>query len=376
MQICMIAAGFTRRRGRPAAARDGGLEAQGRRGQVRAPHRRRHGRARLRRRSSPRRIFKQIQRLRRLRLPGEPRLSFALLAYVERWLKCHDPADFLAALLNSQPMGFYAPSQLVQDARRHGVEVRPVDVTAQRLGLHAGAPRARAAPADAERAARGAAGPAPGAVGFAQAAAERLVQGPRASAPSPTSKTWPAAPASTPHELQALAARRRAVQRWPATAGSRPGPPPARSRRRALLADAPVRRSRRSPCPRPPEGEAIVFDYAALGLTLAPPPAGAAARRAWRAAAGAAPTELARLPDGALGLGLRHRHHAPAARHRQRHHLRHAGGRDRLGQRHRLAPRARGAAPGAAGARGCWRWPASGRRATACRTWSPAGWWT
>jgi len=50
--------------------------------------------------------------------------------YVSAWLKCHEPAAFACALLNSQPMGFYAPSQIVQDARRHGVEVRPVDVLA------------------------------------------------------------------------------------------------------------------------------------------------------------------------------------------------------------------------------------------------------
>jgi DNA polymerase III alpha subunit len=56
--------------------------------------------------------------------------SFALLVYVSAWLKRHEPAAFAAALINSQPMGFYAPSQLVQDARRHGVEVRPVDVDA------------------------------------------------------------------------------------------------------------------------------------------------------------------------------------------------------------------------------------------------------
>jgi error-prone DNA polymerase len=51
-----------------------------------------------------------------------------LLAYASAWLKCHHPAAFLAALLNSQPMGFYTPSQLVQDAKRHGVEVRAVDI--------------------------------------------------------------------------------------------------------------------------------------------------------------------------------------------------------------------------------------------------------
>jgi error-prone DNA polymerase len=48
--------------------------------------------------------------------------------YVSAWLKCHEPAAFAAALINSQPMGFYAPAQIVQDARRHGVDVRPIDV--------------------------------------------------------------------------------------------------------------------------------------------------------------------------------------------------------------------------------------------------------
>ena len=52
--------------------------------------------------------------------------SFALLVYISAWLKCHEPAAFCAALINSQPMGFYAPAQLVRDARAHGVEVRPV----------------------------------------------------------------------------------------------------------------------------------------------------------------------------------------------------------------------------------------------------------
>src|SRR5690606_32628383 len=55
--------------------------------------------------------------------------SFALLAYSSAWLKCHAPAEFTAALINSQPMGFYAPAQLVRCARDHGVEVRAVDVT-------------------------------------------------------------------------------------------------------------------------------------------------------------------------------------------------------------------------------------------------------
>ena len=60
--------------------------------------------------------------------PESHAASFALLVYVSAWLKCHVPAAFTAALLNSQPMGFYAPAQLVRNARDHGVEVRPVDV--------------------------------------------------------------------------------------------------------------------------------------------------------------------------------------------------------------------------------------------------------
>jgi error-prone DNA polymerase len=77
-------------------------------------------------------IFNQIQGFGEYGFPESHSASFALLVYVSAWLKCHEPAAFLCALLNSQPMGFYAPSQLVQDAVRHGVEVRPVDVNASR----------------------------------------------------------------------------------------------------------------------------------------------------------------------------------------------------------------------------------------------------
>src|SRR5690606_30140294 len=62
--------------------------------------------------------------------PESHAASFALLVYVSAWIKRHEPAAFLAALLNSQPMGFYAPAQLVRDAREHGIAVRGVDVLA------------------------------------------------------------------------------------------------------------------------------------------------------------------------------------------------------------------------------------------------------
>jgi error-prone DNA polymerase len=75
-----------------------------------------------------RQIFRQILGFGEYGFPESHAASFALLVYVSAWLKRHEPAAFAAALINSQPMGFYAPSQLLQDARRHGVEVRPVDV--------------------------------------------------------------------------------------------------------------------------------------------------------------------------------------------------------------------------------------------------------
>ncbi len=129
MQLAVVAAGFTPgeadklRRSMAAWRRKGGLEQFERRlidG--------------MRERGYPedfaRQIFMQIQGFGEYGFPESHAASFALLVYVSAWLKCHEPAAFACALLNSQPMGFYAPAQIVQDARRHGVEVRPVDVLA------------------------------------------------------------------------------------------------------------------------------------------------------------------------------------------------------------------------------------------------------
>jgi error-prone DNA polymerase len=77
-------------------------------------------------------VFRQIQGFSGYGFPESHAASFALLVYVSAWIKLRHPAAFLAALLNSQPMGFYAPAQLVRDAREHGVEVRPVDVLRSR----------------------------------------------------------------------------------------------------------------------------------------------------------------------------------------------------------------------------------------------------
>ncbi|MDA9975923.1 error-prone DNA polymerase, partial [Alphaproteobacteria bacterium] len=74
------------------------------------------------------RCFKQIEGFGNYGFPESHAASFALLVYVSSWMKCHRPAAFAAALLNSQPMGFYAPAQIVRDARDHGVTVLPPDV--------------------------------------------------------------------------------------------------------------------------------------------------------------------------------------------------------------------------------------------------------
>jgi error-prone DNA polymerase len=79
------------------------------------------------------RIFKQLEGFGSYGFPESHAASFALIAYASSWLKCHHPDIFCVALLNSQPMGFYAPAQIVRDARDHGVEVRPVCINKSRF---------------------------------------------------------------------------------------------------------------------------------------------------------------------------------------------------------------------------------------------------
>src|ERR1700690_146169 len=75
-----------------------------------------------------RQIYQQILGFGEYGFPESHAASFALLVYISAWLKHHEPAAFTCALLNSQPMGFYSPSQLTQDLRRHGIAVLPADV--------------------------------------------------------------------------------------------------------------------------------------------------------------------------------------------------------------------------------------------------------
>ncbi len=75
-----------------------------------------------------RRCFEQIKGFGKYGFPESHAASFALLVYISSWIKCHYPDAFCAGLLNAQPMGFYAPAQIVRDAKEHGIEVRPIDV--------------------------------------------------------------------------------------------------------------------------------------------------------------------------------------------------------------------------------------------------------
>ncbi|MCH2133463.1 MAG: error-prone DNA polymerase [Phycisphaerales bacterium] len=80
------------------------------------------------------RCWKQIHGFSEYGFPESHAASFALLVYASAWLRCHYPAAFACAILNSQPMGFYGPAQLIRDAREHGVAVRPVDVNHSLMG--------------------------------------------------------------------------------------------------------------------------------------------------------------------------------------------------------------------------------------------------
>ena len=104
------------------------------------------------------RVFSQIEGFGTYGFPESHAASFAALVYVSAWMKCRYPDVFCAAILNAQPMGFYAPSQLVRDARDHGVDVRPVDINASdwdctlEPSAPPNAPHSRTHPAHADRA--------------------------------------------------------------------------------------------------------------------------------------------------------------------------------------------------------------------------------
>lgn len=220
-------------------------------------------------------IFAQMLGFGEYGFPESHAYSFALLAYSSSWLKCHEPACFLAALLNSLPMGFYGPSQLVQDARRHGVRVLPIDVNHSDWDCTLEGPLAPLHPPRPIPGVRTAALPQPAVrlglrlvSGLHTDAAQRLLQA-RAQAPQcrfASTEDLALRAGLERHDLQALAAAdalaalsgHRRQQMWDAAA---------QHRAPALLRHAPVNEAPLE-LPQAPEGEEIVFDYASTGLTL------------------------------------------------------------------------------------------------------------
>jgi error-prone DNA polymerase len=211
-----------------------------------------------------RRIFKQVEGFGDYGFPESHAYSFALLAYTSSWLKCHEPECFLAAMLNSQPMGFYNPSQLIQDAKRHGVQVLPPDVSHSDWDSTLSRP-----PPPGEGGGEGAR-PAVRLglrlVGSLSKAGGRRI--PQARQQGPFAGTEDLAlragldlkdlnALAAGDALQSLAGHRR-QQVWEAAA---------QRRAPALLQDAPVNEEALV-LPAAPEGEEIVFDYGSLGLTL------------------------------------------------------------------------------------------------------------
>lgn len=254
MQVAMVAAGFTAgeaddlRRAMAAWKKRGGLEKY----QTKLIE---GMRARGYDEPFAQSIYQQIKGFSGYGFPESHAASFALLVYASCWLKRHEPAAFLTALLNSQPMGFYTPSQLVQDAKRHRVDVRRIDVMhsavestledlpaipAVRLGLHMVA-------------------------GLHTTSAARIVEA-RENGPFDSAEDLAMRARLEQHEMKLLAAAdallslsgHRRQQVWDA-AGLHSTP--------ELLQDAPINEEYLE-LQEAPEGEEIVWDYASTGLTL------------------------------------------------------------------------------------------------------------
>lgn len=218
-------------------------------------------------------LFRQVEGFGEYGFPESHAASFALLAYASSWLKRHEPEAFLAALLNSQPMGFYAPAQLVQDARRHGVRVLPVDVTVS--GWDAAL---EPAPADAAPRRPHPHAPSPDEIRPAVRLGLSLIQGlhddsarrieaARAEAPFTSTGDLARRAALTRHDLNALAAgdalrtlaghRRQAS--WEAAASVHS---------RDLLRDAAIHETEMPQLAAPTENQTVAADYRSVGLTL------------------------------------------------------------------------------------------------------------
>jgi len=270
MQIAMLAADFT---GGEADALRRAMAAWKRRGGLGPFEQRLVGRMVEKGydRAYAERIFRQIEGFGEYGFPESHAVSFALLVYQSAWVKCHHPDAFLAALLNSQPMGFYQPAQLVRDARAHGVEVRAVDVQISVWGSTL-EPAADGGPLHAVRLGLSRIS------GLSEAVAKRIVAARDFGGVGGEDVDGPPTPFTTPedlarragldvHDLQALAgadalrslAGHRHQAAW-AVAGID-------THATALLRDTRVREAEALLLP-PSEADDMLADYRSLGLTL------------------------------------------------------------------------------------------------------------
>jgi error-prone DNA polymerase len=218
------------------------------------------------------RVFQQIEGFGSYGFPESHAASFAHLAYASSWLKCHHPTVFAAALLNSQPMGFYAPAQIVRDASEHGVKIRPLDVNASLWDCSLEAERESAE-------------------GYALRLGLRMANGLSAQEGQQIVKARSGgngSPFASPEEVvrragigrkatEALAqadafrslgsSRRAAV--WAAQGVENDVPPLLRlAAEQAAVGEPPLLREPAPELPEESDGERVVLDYTATGLTL------------------------------------------------------------------------------------------------------------
>ena len=311
MQLAVVAAGFTPgesdqlRRSMAAWKRKGGLEHFERR-LIEGMRERNYDEA------FARQIYQQILGFGEYGFPESHAASFALLVYVSAWLKHYEPAAFTCALLNSQPMGFYSPSQLTQDLRRHDVAILPADVTVSEwectleeismAGSEEATVNPCVVPANAGTQCRSEI-PQPAlrlglclVKGLSEAGGKKLVAA-RAERAFASVADLARRTNLNAHDMQALAAagalsalsghRRQAV--WDVSGIERLPP---------VLADSPINEA--SPVlAAPDEAEDIVADYASLGLTLGRHPLALLRRRLQRQCMLTA-AELKSLPHGRI----------------------------------------------------------------------------
>ena len=312
------------------------------------------------------RCFSQIEGFGEYGFPESHAASFALLVYASAWLKCRYPDVFAAALLNAQPMGFYAPAQIVRDVREHGVEVRPVDVNHSDWDATLGARPALRPSACMRSTATWRTTSAPRmrcGSAFARSRDCRRTHG-KVIVAKPRRRLCLRARSLAAHRASIprhRAARRRRCLRLarPHPAAGAVGGEGARPRRRPGRRSAVVSRrgdSRNAraassaarepdgPLPPMPLGEEVVNDYRFLELSLRAHPA--CFLRADLARRGIIRNEELRAqPVRRARHRLRPRHHSPAAGLRQRRHLHDHRGRDRGRQHHRLAEDVRALSP-------------------------------